>query len=237
MGTRSSERITKPKKPGEARKGLTSSTLPGASQHGPQVGSLSSQNHCVCSVPVTHSWNLPLCLEVRPTLTTHWFPKSKVATQTIALSGILFPPLACWKLWLQGHLSYLKRLRIAQKMRYRSIARLSSNALPGSFLVVTALREGHVSCSFSFSVSSHPAHAPLGMETHPIKWLLAPAPSSIFMLPQHSRPPAIAPRPVPTRTLNAHGPEWVDVVFVDKLLLQHHLDGDDDLGHDDQQVT
>lgn len=38
---------------------------------------------------------------------------------------------------------------------------------------------------------------------------------------------------MPTRTLDAHCLEWVDIVFVDKLLLQHHLDGNDDLGHDD----
>ena len=39
-----------------------------------------------------------------------------------------------------------------------------------------------------------------------------------------------------TRTLCADRPQWVHVVLVDKLLLQHHLDGDDDLGHDDQQI-
>lgn len=37
--------------------------------------------------------------------------------------------------------------------------------------------------------------------------------------PQKTTPSSYCSRPMPTRTLNAHCLEWVDVVFVDKLLL------------------
>lgn len=39
------------------------------------------------------------------------------------------------------------------------------------------------------------------------------------------------------QTFGADGPQRVHIMLVDKLLLQHHLDGDDDLCHDDEQVA
>lgn len=38
-------------------------------------------------------------------------------------------------------------------------------------------------------------------------------------------------------TFSADSPERMDVMFVDKLLLQDHLHGNDDLSHDDQKVS
>ena len=38
-------------------------------------------------------------------------------------------------------------------------------------------------------------------------------------------------------TFSAHGFERVDIMFVHKLLFQDHLHSNDDLSHDDQQVT
>lgn len=38
-------------------------------------------------------------------------------------------------------------------------------------------------------------------------------------------------------TFSTDGPEGMDVVLVDKLFLQDHLHGNDDLSQDDQQVS
>lgn len=50
-------------------------------------------------------------------------------------------------------------------------------------------------------------------------------------------PAAATPsQPLCSHTLSANCPQRVHIMSVDELLLEHHLDGDDDLGHDDQQV-
>lgn len=61
---------------------------------------------------------------------------------------------------------------------------------------------------------------------HPLCKLLSRVP--------RSRTPA--PEPLCSHTFSANCPQRVHVMSVDELLLEHHLDGDDDLGHDDQQV-
>lgn len=39
------------------------------------------------------------------------------------------------------------------------------------------------------------------------------------------------------RTFCTNSPERVDIMFVDKLFLQHHLHGNNDLSQDDQKVS
>lgn len=61
----------------------------------------------------------------------------------------------------------------------------------------------------------------------------SPPHASIVWVPSQQY---LAPQPLCSHTLSANCPQWVNIMPVDELLLEHHLDGDNDLGHDDQQV-